>query len=292
MESPITPGKKLPYILDIIPHIQVGDSAPLEQFKKMMKKWNLEDRPHIIADAAFGNLDILEDISEWGATATLSCAVGQNAWLWEVLSSNLPSGHWRLAEQTTTGILASCHCITDDKGKRTYQHLLCTGWEGDTEEGDDMEEEQEAKASPEMPRFTREALRDLTVAEMRDICKHYNIKQGGLKEQFVENIFQRSETLHKHSGDVARLQHYIQKKFLLDSAPIHDFYKEYFNLVDLADRRWYSVEEHHAHQKWERKMLLAMLRTATANAWVYVTKLEYQKWLPWRESLSEKLMGI
>lgn len=270
----------------------MGDSAPVENLKEAMRNWTGNDRPHIIADAAFGNLDILEDITEWGASATLSCAVGQNPWLWEVLSAHLPSGHWRLAEQTTTGILASCHCSTDEKGKRSHQHLLCTGWEVDTEEGDHLGEEEEEVPDSGMPRFTREALHDLTVAELRNICKTHNIKQGGRKAQFVENIFQRSETLHKRSGDVEKLQDYIHTKFLPDEAPIHDFYKEYFNLVDLADCRWYSVEEHHAHQKWECKMALAMLHTAAANSWVYVTKLEHQKWLPWRTELSKKLMGI
>jgi hypothetical protein len=291
VESPITPGKKLPFILDIIPHLQVGDANPLENLREVIKNWTGNDRPHIVADAAFGNLDILEEITEWGASATLSCSVGHTPWLWEVLSANLPSGHWRLAEQTSTEILASCHCSTDEKGKRTHQHLLSTGWAAATEE-DEPSEEEEVDLDSEMPRFTREALYDLTVAELRDICRRYNIKQGGKKDQFVDNIFQRSETLHQHSGEVERLQHYIKTKFLPDGAPLHDFYKEYFNLVDLADRRWYSVEEHHSHQKWKCKMLLAMLCTAAANSWVYVTKLEYQKWLPWRRELSEKLMGV
>ena len=73
------------------------------------------------------------------------------------------------------------------------------------------------------------------------------------------------------------MQHYLKTSFLSDSALLHDFYKEYFNLVDLANHCWYYVEEHHRHQRWEAKMVLAMLRTAVANTWVYAIKLEYQE---------------
>jgi len=30
----------------------------------------------------------------------------------------------------------------------------------------------------------------------------------------------------------------------LDPMPLHEFYWDYFNLVDLVDRYWYKVEEH------------------------------------------------
>jgi len=143
-----------------------------------------------------------------------------------------------------------------------------------------------------MPKFTEEALFALSSVELRSIYKRYHIKQGGKKVQFVENIFQCSKTLHKNSGDVNKLLCYFQCKFLPDPAPLHDFYKKYFNLVDKANKCWYHVEEHHSHQQWECKLLLAILCVAIMDSWVYVTKLEPQKWIPWRVNLSKKLMGI
>ena len=132
----------------------------------------------------------------------------------------------------------------------------------------------------------------MTVNKLRTICKTYNIRQVKKKAQFVENIFQRSEYLYKHSSALDKLQNYIQKQYLNDPAEIHDLYKDYFNLVDLADRHWYSVEEHHRHQKWQCKMVLAMLHTAVANSWVYASKVKYAEWMDWRVKLYKELKEV
>lgn len=143
----------------------------------------------------------------------------------------------------------------------------------------------------EMPIFTREALIKMTVEELRGICKTYNIRQGKKKEGFVNNIATRSETFHQHVHQVDRLQQSLKTDFLADPAPLHDFYKDHFNLVDLADRRWYSVEECHQHHKWQTKVIISMLRTAVMNSWVYASKIKYAMWLSWREQLFQQLLA-
>jgi hypothetical protein len=239
----------------------------------------LIDRPHSIGDAAFGDWALLQDILEWGGEATLSWSSGNLVWLWEVLSANLPTGNWRAASEPDLAAVAAIHCTTDDNSKKVYQQLLSTGWEGEQkalEDGSDSEGEKEAEQHPEvMPRFTKEVLGKMTIEKLRGICQAYKIKQGKKKEQYVQNIFLRSETLHMRAGQVESLLQAVKSEFLPDPAPLHDFYRDYFNLVDLADRRWYSVEEHHKHHRWQSKMILSILRIATANTWVYVIKSEY-----------------
>lgn len=291
MESPLDPKVKIPYILDILPHLQVGDTSPVENLQAVLKRWNLIDRPHIVADAAFGSIDILKEITEWGSVATLSCPVGNSAWLWETLSTNLPAWNWRGAHNEELQIVASVHAATDDKGGLVHQQLLSTGFKAIAVDQIEAEDEPEKEKESDMPRFTREALQSLTVDKLKTLCKTYNIRQGKKKVQFVENIFQRSEIIHKHSSALDKLHNSVQSDYLNDPAEIHDLYKEYFNLVDLADRRWYSVEEHHRHQKWQCKMVLSMLRTAVANCWVYASKMEYAEWLDWRVNLYKELMS-
>jgi hypothetical protein len=65
---------------------------------------------------------------------------------------------------------------------------------------------------------------------------------------------------------------------LLDPPSLHDFYRSWFNLVDLADRKWYSVENHHQQQNWKAKMIHAILRFAVLNAWAYSTTSNFMKW--------------
>jgi hypothetical protein len=75
-----------------------------------------------------------------------------------------------------------------------------------------------------------------------------------------------------------------------DPAIIHNFYRAYFNLVDIADRYWNEVEEHHHHQNWKSKVLLMMLRFAVLNLWVYVTRTEYQEWKELRNKLAKEMI--
>ena len=84
----------------------------------------------------------------------------------------------------------------------------------------------------------------------------------------------------------------LLQKYKKNPAPAHVFYKDWFNLVDLVDRRWYSVEEHHQHQSWKTKMIIAMMRFAVINAWVYNQPIEYQKWEQWREEIAKELMKL
>ena len=107
-------------------------------------------------------------------------------------------------------------------------------------------------------------------------------------------MLKTSFNVRKPSGSVAvsfsGLEHQLFHQFVADPAPLHDFYREYFNLVDLADGHWYSVEEHHSHRRWECKMLLAILRSAVANTWVYAVNSSYESWKDRRKTLIKKLI--
>ena len=130
----------------------------------------------------------------------------------------------------------------------------------------------------------------MTVLELKMICKKYNIKQGKKKEIIIENIYQRSKIFNKEYSKLENMTNMIENGSFVDPEPLHNLYRDWFNLVDLANKRWYSVEEHHARQSWKSKMVLALLRIATMNAWVYsMTKIP-QTWLDWRESLFIQLM--
>ena len=143
-----------------------------------------------------------------------------------------------------------------------------------------------------MPSFSPTALRALSVEQLREICRTYNIKQGKKKEDFVQTISARSATVHTQRSAVEKVLEDIRQPPTPDPSPFHDLYRESFNLVDLLDRRWYSVEEHHGHQSWKGKMILAILRFAMINTWTYCVNFEFENWLEWRENVFQSLMGI
>jgi hypothetical protein len=106
--SPISRTQVLPYIVDILPHLEQGDYSPAGAFVAFLSRWSKPTRPHFVADAAFGSLELVKKISEWGGKATLSFNINNNTWLWNCLTFSLPPGHWRAAIHEL-GCISSCN---------------------------------------------------------------------------------------------------------------------------------------------------------------------------------------
>ena len=60
VRNPFNEQSPLPFILDMIPHLTFGDSSPTEAFEKIIDRWSRDERPHFVADAAFGNRFLLQ----------------------------------------------------------------------------------------------------------------------------------------------------------------------------------------------------------------------------------------
>ena len=106
----------------------------------------------------------------------------------------------------------------------------------------------------------------------------------------MTNILERVNTLHKKGSELTELIKYVDIKWLSDPAPAQDFYGTFFNFVDLADRYWYQVEDHHHNQHWKCKMLLSILRYAIVNTWVYATNSNYMNWKDFRKTLAKAMI--
>mgnify|MGYP002395195289 CR=1 FL=1 len=57
---------------------------------------------------------------------------------------------------------------------------MATKWERDIK--DNEEEKTKGNLDSKISRFTEKALYNLTLVDLRSICKKYHIKQGGKKE--------------------------------------------------------------------------------------------------------------
>ena len=79
---------------------------------------NIDDtpfKPHSVADSAFGSLQLLNEIEQWGGTGTFACSSTHSSWLWELLTKNVPPIHWHASIQDN--LIASAHTIADPNGK-------------------------------------------------------------------------------------------------------------------------------------------------------------------------------
>ena len=169
VETPTPDHQKLPYILDILPHLQFGDSKPQEMLSQALSHLPLPDAmPHLIADAAFGSWETMQNIAEWGGAATLSWNKGNTTWLWELLSTTFQPNTWRAAYHAETDSVATVHALLDSTGKLIYQQVVSSAW--DAEMFDEQTEEDEEEESS-MPIYTDEGLKAFKVPELRAICK-------------------------------------------------------------------------------------------------------------------------
>ena len=115
---------------------------------------------------------------------------------------------------------------------------------------------------------------------------------GKKKATYIENILRRVATTHTQRNEIEQVKRYIESKFFPDPAPIHNLYREYFNLVDLMDRHWYEVKESHPNPKWKSKFLLSIMRFFVINSWVWYTQENYETWKYFHINLAEELIDL
>jgi hypothetical protein len=96
----------------------------------------------------------------------------------------------------------------------------------------------------------------------------------------------RVETIHKEKSFIEKIMDHVNKPSISDPAPIHVFYHNHFNLVDLADRYWYKVADSHGYWNWKTKFLFAIMKYFMINVWVISIQEEYQDWITFRKNLA------
>ena len=100
-----------------------------------------------------------------------------------------------------------------------------------------------------------------------------------------------ANSVHAQASALSQTQRLVEKLFLADPSPIHQFYGKYFNLVDLADSYWYKVQESHKNYSWKMpKLLLGNMRFAMLNAWVVMaSQVKYEEWLTFQANLATEV---
>ena len=106
--------------------------------------------------------------------------------------------------------------------------------------------------------MTQESLEAMTIQKLREICKRFNIRHGkkdfkisnyiGKKKSiYIDNILRRIQSVHHQESEILKVEKYISETSFKNSPPLHNLYRKWFNLVDLADRYWYKVHEKHSN---------------------------------------------
>jgi len=320
--------KGAPFVVMLLPHVKVGDVSPVDVVKaavdKLSKKWGPAPL-HWVFDAGFGSVATAKEVESHGDFVTCSVSMNQVGELWDALTVNLPTNRWRAAVHGS--IVASCHAVTtttqDGVAKRAHQRVISNGWEwtkADRSIGGAEEQESDGSggggdggsgsgggsagggdgggggggggdnSGDKIPQYKEENLREMTVSELREICKKWNIKSGGRKDVIIDNILSRVSVVHKQFSRVQEVEAALNSPPLPDPGPLHDFYLHNFNWVDMANKELQTVEEHHHHRSWEFKLLIILLRFGTLNASKAFARKNGLRFVKYRQQLAEALI--
>jgi hypothetical protein len=126
---------------------------------------------------------------------------------------------------------------------------------------------------------------------LKKICKDYNIRQGQKKEVYVNNIMARVELVHCNNSPIQQLVQLLKSAWIPSNAPAHQWYRELFNIIDITDRHYKSVDHHHRIENWRVKFAYIILKYATINPWSTFAATRSLTYLEYRTNLATQLFN-
>ena len=134
---------------------------------------------------------------------------------------------------------------------------------------------------------------------MKIICAAYKIRAKGKRDPLIQNminIIDPSANKKEHRKKMFEIAEGNTAIFKSTHGQQHEFYRNFFNGVDLLNRAYYSSTAHFRIKNWRAKITYSLLSIALINCW---TKFESsydhptaQKYLEFKRSLILKLMGL
>lgn len=269
-----------PYIIDIEPSLTVPLVAPREVTRRFLRRWSYPIKPHLIFDAAFSGMGPMNEIDDWGGYATFSMSANDMSWIWELLKRKTSLHNWNAAINQK-GYIASLYVDVDrEKNTVKYHRVLTNGYKGNKVNIDDTNTELI---------YSREDLEttQMKTRELKNILRENHQRIGGKKKELIERIL---KTCNHSSTYVDKLQRAIEQNNFHSPAPIHDFYREYFNAVDLHTRRWYIAYYTYGVRQWRTKMFLSICTSGIVNAYTVMKELRNISFKEFRQSLATVLL--
>jgi len=125
---------------------------------------------------------------------------------------------------------------------------------------------------------------------LKNFCKEWATPSGSRKNETICNLKLRAETIYGDESEFAKKKRQFSKNIWPNPSPIHQGYVENFNLIDLANRQFYSTDEKHAHHSWKIRMTLALLRFAIQNCFALSGFPQLTPYVEWRRELAAMLV--
>lgn len=114
---------------------------------------------------------------------------------------------------------------------------------------------------------------------------------GKRKDDTISNIEKRMNTVHSKTSYIETVERTVHSGGKPDPAPLHDFYRAWFNLIDSGNRYWYEVADAHHNQSWKSKMSFGLFRAQFLSFWAIIASKNFQDWRDFRRSFALSLIA-
>lgn len=272
------------YVLDILPHLRVGDSSPSDNFQKIMERWELDYKPLLVGDSAFGSIPLAEQINDWGGSCLLALGANVNPEQLQLLNYHLPSQAGRIIRKDN--LVISLGSIPNDSGDLVSKRVVCTKLNFRDIDLESIERQSDSS----IPQIERGELMNMTHVEISNFCAQHNLRvKNGTKETRVNLILRKIEILSSERSVTNSIASYFDSKFTRNLPLPNKKYGELFNMVDTFDKKLNKTREAHKNSHWRSKFILIILRIAVTNFYVRATCKEKVDLFNFRKRMARNL---
>lgn len=286
----------LPYILAMYPFFKFPQLSPREALITAAKQWRYVTPGHFIVDAAFGCMDLFEEKFEKPTYFTSSMPVTTIPHVWSVLKWNITPKQSQFAvkenENNVNPVIASCYCDVDDNDFKF--HLVCSNafnvQKIQASVTIDNEEESQVPPQAQVVAMTKDQLFELTIAELKVLCKQKGIKTSGTKVILVERMVPYFNMTSSTAVTIEQNKASCISGKKSGYNMLHSTYKENFNAVDRINRWWYMYDYKYKVCNWRAKLLFGTLKLSLINSWTLANEIKKIDYETFRDTIPAFLM--
>ena len=184
-----------------------------------------------------------------------------------IMGLNMEGGSYALA----ACIASKVNAVARNKSNHSLSHQNPVASTSNTEDQGDHD--------PELENMT---LKDLVIK-----AKEFGVKSAGKrKEKLLQDVIEAKKL---KEDKVQIILNELSSSSNTTKAPHHSMYKSRFNGVDLHDKMWYKLQNHHSIYSWRAKFTLGIIQSGLINSYVVYKHLNEIHFLKYCEQLSDEL---
>jgi len=147
-----------------------------------------------------------------------------------------------------------------------------------------QEEQVQGQVEVEPSRLDDDQIDKMNITQLKRVAKEFKIKAAKKKRaELVEEI----KMVNRISNDeLKKMANSLKSSPSSQTPPHHSKYREQFNSIDLHDKKWYKLQNHHYILQWKPKFIASILQSGIVNAHVVYQHFEKKRFLEFCEQLA------